>query len=180
MPSSLPHKASPRSTATSYYLAEGPYEDALKGNPLSAAGSTLNNSLGLDLEDHRYTEGNKDRNIRAHHTPLASPIQLTTYPPPSLHSLTSFSNSISASPNIAVSTSVPELSLINSSTGKLVRQWPSPSLLTHLVSSHTLLLSGSADGCIRTHDIRIGSKGDFGDENWQSLSPEWAPPGDHL
>ncbi|KAL5528994.1 hypothetical protein ACEPAG_4968 [Sanghuangporus baumii] len=82
----------------------------------------------------------------------------------SLHTITTFSNSISASPNIAISTGVPELSLINSSTGQLVRQWPSPSLLTHLVSSHTLLLSGSADGCIRTHDIRIGPKGDFGEQ----------------
>ncbi|EJD06087.1 uncharacterized protein FOMMEDRAFT_78690 [Fomitiporia mediterranea MF3/22] len=81
----------------------------------------------------------------------------------SLHTVTTFSNAISASPNIAISTGIPELALINSSTGALVRQWPAPSLLTHLVSSHTLLLSGSGDGYIRTHDIRIGPKGDFGE-----------------
>ncbi|KAI5119085.1 hypothetical protein M0805_004858 [Coniferiporia weirii] len=79
----------------------------------------------------------------------------------SLHTATTFSNSISASPNIAVSTSVPELALVNSSTGALVRQWSAPSLITHLVSSHTLLISGSADGYLRTHDVRVGKKGDF-------------------
>ena len=77
----------------------------------------------------------------------------------SLHSVTTFSNTISASPNLAVSTSVPELALVNSATGTLVRQSPSPSLITHLVSSHTLLISGSSDGCIRTHDVRIGRSG---------------------
>ncbi|THH06212.1 hypothetical protein EW145_g4234 [Phellinidium pouzarii] len=79
----------------------------------------------------------------------------------SLHTATTFSNSISASPNIAVSTAVPELVLINSSTGSLVKQWSTPSLITHLVSSHTLLISGSADGYLRTHDVRIDKKGDL-------------------
>ncbi|KAH8117576.1 ubiquitin carboxyl-terminal hydrolase-domain-containing protein [Phellopilus nigrolimitatus] len=79
----------------------------------------------------------------------------------SLHAVTTFSNAISASPNLAVSTNVPELALVNSSTGSLVRQSPVPSLITHLASSHTLLLSGSADGYLRTHDVRVGKKGDF-------------------
>lgn len=74
----------------------------------------------------------------------------------SAHTLTSFSNSISASPNIAVSTAGPELVLVNTTTGLSVRQWVVPSLVTHLVSSHTLLLSGSSDGYLRTHDMRAG------------------------
>ena len=74
--------------------------------------------------------------------------------------MTTFSNTISASPNIAAATNVPELLLINNSTGSLVRQWSAPSLITHLVSSHTLLLSGSADGFLRTHDVRVGKTAD--------------------
>lgn len=33
------------------------------------------------------------------------------------------------------------------------------------MSSHTFLLSGSADGYIRTHDVRIGKKGDFSESS---------------
>lgn len=83
----------------------------------------------------------------------------------SLHTVTTFSNAISASPNIAVATSIPELTLVNSSTGALVRQSPAPSLITHLVSSHTLLISGSADGFLRTHDVRIGKNGDYSESS---------------
>lgn len=75
--------------------------------------------------------------------------------------MTTFSNTISASPNFATATNVPELALVNGQTGSIVRQFSAPSLITHLVSSHTLLLSGSADGCLRTHDVRVHKSGDF-------------------
>lgn len=42
-------------------------------------------------------------------------------------------------------------------TGTVVRQTPTPSLITQLQSSHTMLLSGSADGYLRTHDPRSSS-----------------------
>lgn len=71
-------------------------------------------------------------------------------------SVTTFSNTSNSSPVFAVSTVGPELHLLNSMTGDVVRQTPSPSLITHLEFSHSLLLSGSSDGYVRTHDPRTG------------------------
>jgi hypothetical protein len=88
------------------------------------------------------------------------------YPPPmsfsftiqTRHSsnLTAFSNT-SNSNTIAASTSESELLYISSLTGLVVRQIPTPSLVTQLQSSHLMLLSGSADGYLRTHDPRMNS-----------------------
>lgn len=47
----------------------------------------------------------------------------------------------------------------------MVKQWPVSSLITQLVSSHTLLLSGSADGLIRTHDVRVKGRSDFSESH---------------
>ena len=74
-----------------------------------------------------------------------------------MHKVTSFS---STSSNIAISTSAPELVLVNNATGKPVRSTPVPSLVTHLVASSTLLVSGCADGFLRTHDFRTGKTGE--------------------
>ena len=92
-----------------------------------------------------FTSGSSARRAYAEHAHLASR---------SLPAITSFSNTISASHNIAISINAPELALLDTRTAAVVRQWPVNSLVTHLVSSHTLLLSGSADGTIRTHDVR--------------------------
>ena len=75
-------------------------------------------------------------------------------------SITTFSNNaVNSSNTIAVSTASPELLLLNSATGKLLKQTVTPSPITHLMFSHTNLLSGSTDGFIRAHDIRVP---DFG------------------
>ncbi|TDL27635.1 hypothetical protein BD410DRAFT_782767 [Rickenella mellea] len=84
---------------------------------------------------------------------------------PSPHTVTTFSNNPTNSPNIAISTAVPELVLINSSTGNIIQQTPVSSLITHLVFSHTLLLSGSADGHVRTHDVRVRSQTEYGESS---------------
>jgi len=41
-------------------------------------------------------------------------------------------------------------------TGSVSREIQTPSLVTHLEFSHSLLLSGAADGYLRTHDPRTG------------------------
>jgi PAB-dependent poly(A)-specific ribonuclease subunit 2 len=54
---------------------------------------------------------------------------------------------------------------INSVTGKVVLQSPTPSVVTHIQSSHSLLLSGSSDGYLRTHDPRASAGRTGGGEN---------------
>jgi PAB-dependent poly(A)-specific ribonuclease subunit 2 len=59
-----------------------------------------------------------------------------------------------ASPVLAASSTGPELLLLNSMTGSILRQAPTPSLISHLEFSHSAILSGASDGFIRTHDPR--------------------------
>ncbi|KAJ6525112.1 ubiquitin carboxyl-terminal hydrolase-domain-containing protein [Mycena sp. CBHHK59/15] len=68
--------------------------------------------------------------------------------------LTTFSNTSVASPVLAASTAGSELLLLNSMTGNILRQAPTPSLITQLEFSHSLILSGASDGYLRTHDPR--------------------------
>ncbi|KAF9821597.1 hypothetical protein IEO21_00443 [Rhodonia placenta] len=64
-----------------------------------------------------------------------------------------------ASPSIfALGTSTPELLLVNSGTGDVVRRSQVPSIMTHLVWSGLHLISGSSDGYLRTHDVREGTR----------------------
>ncbi|KAJ7063521.1 ubiquitin carboxyl-terminal hydrolase-domain-containing protein [Mycena amicta] len=72
-------------------------------------------------------------------------------PPPTLHT---FSNVSTASSVLAASSTSPELLLLNSMTGDILRQAPTPSLITHLEFSHSAILSGASDGFVRTHDPR--------------------------
>lgn len=72
-------------------------------------------------------------------------------PPPNLHT---FSNVSVASAVLAASSTGPELLLLNSMTGNILRQAPTPSLITHLEFSHSAILSGASDGYVRTHDPR--------------------------
>src|ERR1700733_1994811 len=77
--------------------------------------------------------------------------------------VTSFSNTAN-SHVVAASTSNMELLYINSTTGSVARQVPTPSIITQLEPSHSLLLSGSADGYLRTHDYRTSTSRSGGAE----------------
>lgn len=77
--------------------------------------------------------------------------------------IASFSNTTN-SHIIAASTSNMELLYINSTTGSISRQVPTPSVITHLEPSHSMLLSGSADGYLRTHDYRANTNRSGGAE----------------
>ncbi|CAK5279336.1 unnamed protein product [Mycena citricolor] len=68
--------------------------------------------------------------------------------------LTTFSNTSVASHTLAASSVGPELLLLNSATGAVLRQAPCPSLLTHLEFSHSSIFSGASDGLVRVHDPR--------------------------
>lgn len=76
-----------------------------------------------------------------------------------------FSNTYHSSHSIAVSLTTLELLFLNSMTGRNVRQIPTSSLLTHLVYSHSCLLSGSVDGFLRIHDPRTGATRNGGAES---------------
>ncbi|KAK7449653.1 poly(A)-specific ribonuclease [Stygiomarasmius scandens] len=81
-----------------------------------------------------------------------------------LSSITTFASS-SSSPNVAVATINNELLLLNAMTGSVSREIQTPSLVTHLEFSHSLLLSGAADGYLRTHDPRTGIIHNSGSES---------------
>ncbi|KAF9521074.1 hypothetical protein BS47DRAFT_1404191 [Hydnum rufescens UP504] len=50
--------------------------------------------------------------------------------------------------------------LVMNSAGTLIRTYPAPPMITHLRASHSILLSGGSDGYLRTHDLRLGSRGE--------------------
>ncbi|KAI0329853.1 hypothetical protein GY45DRAFT_1324455 [Cubamyces sp. BRFM 1775] len=70
--------------------------------------------------------------------------------------IATFSNKPSNSSAVAVATAAPELLLLNTQNGAVVRRTPAPALLTHLhyTASQTYFVSGDADGWIRLHDPR--------------------------
>ncbi|OBZ75634.1 PAB-dependent poly(A)-specific ribonuclease subunit PAN2 [Grifola frondosa] len=73
--------------------------------------------------------------------------------------ITAFSNPRITSSVIAAATAAPEVLMINSQTGDVLRRSPAPSVLTelHFAPSDMYFLSGSADGWLRLHDYRDGS-----------------------
>ncbi|PVG02168.1 hypothetical protein CPB86DRAFT_811668 [Serendipita vermifera] len=77
-------------------------------------------------------------------------------------SISTFTNR--ASTLIAV-TNKAEFLALNTSTGKIIRQVPCPPQVVVLHASHSLILSGSSDGFIRTHDFRTSTKRNSGAEN---------------
>ncbi|CAG8768565.1 12220_t:CDS:2, partial [Acaulospora colombiana] len=81
---------------------------------------------------------------------------------PANTSISTFTNR--ASTLIAVSNKAEFLAL-NTSTGKIIRQVPCPPQVVVLHASHSLILSGSSDGFIRTHDFRTSMKRNSGSEN---------------
>ncbi|KAF8636661.1 hypothetical protein AX17_003467 [Amanita inopinata Kibby_2008] len=70
--------------------------------------------------------------------------------------VTTFSDTSNASHHIAASTTNSQLVFLNSMTGKAIREVVTPSLITQLQFSRTVLLSGSCDGFLRIHDPRTG------------------------
>jgi hypothetical protein len=76
----------------------------------------------------------------------------------SMTTVTTFSNSSNPSKVLAASTDTPELLLLNALTGAVERKAPVSSTITHLHFSHSILLSGSSDGYLRTHDPRTGMR----------------------
>lgn len=77
--------------------------------------------------------------------------------------ITCFSNTTN-SHIITASTSDMELVYINSTTGSILRQVPTSSMITHLEPSYSMLLSGSVDGYLRTHDYRANTNRSGGAE----------------
>lgn len=55
-----------------------------------------------------------------------------------------------------------ELLVLNTTNGTVTRTIPCPPQVVHLHASHSLLLSGSSDGLLRTHDLRTPMKRTFG------------------
>lgn len=79
--------------------------------------------------------------------------------------ITTFSGTLSSSKTLAVSTSTPELVLLNTGTGSVTRQAPVPSIIQQLHFTHTFLLSGDSDGYLRCHDHRTGLRRENGSES---------------
>jgi PAB-dependent poly(A)-specific ribonuclease subunit 2 len=52
--------------------------------------------------------------------------------------------------------------LVNTYNGTVTREVSSPAMITHIQPSHTLVLSGSSDGNLRTHDFRTTGRKDDG------------------
>ncbi|KAG7086554.1 hypothetical protein E1B28_002503 [Marasmius oreades] len=71
----------------------------------------------------------------------------------------------SSFPGVAVSTVDMDLLMLNAMTGSVLRQIQLPSLVTQMVYSNSLLLSGAADGYLRAHDPRTGLMRNGGSES---------------
>ncbi|THH31551.1 hypothetical protein EUX98_g2646 [Antrodiella citrinella] len=70
------------------------------------------------------------------------------------HAITAFSNNAPNASIFYASTAAQELLAINSQTGDVVRKVSAMSIYSHLVHTHSFLVSASSDGSIRTHDVR--------------------------
>ena len=79
---------------------------------------------------------------------------LISYSVKSAAPLTTFCNSPGSTSTLVVGSTSAELTVLNVSTGDVIRQIPSSARVTRLESSPDVVVSGSADGYIRTHDIR--------------------------
>ncbi|KAI0247045.1 PAB-dependent poly-A-specific ribonuclease subunit PAN2, partial [Lactifluus subvellereus] len=80
-------------------------------------------------------------------------------------SITTFSSTLSSSKTLAVSTSAQEIVLLSSITGSVIRQASVPSVIRQLHFTHSYLLSGGSDGCLRCHDHRTGLRREGSAEN---------------
>ena len=89
--------------------------------------------------------------------------RITPFSPPA--SVTTFSSSLSSSKTLAVSTSTPEIVLLNTITGSVIRQASVSSVVRQLYFTHSYLLSGDSDGYLRCHDHRTGLRREGSAEN---------------
>ncbi|KAG8217260.1 PAB-dependent poly(A)-specific ribonuclease subunit PAN2 [Butyriboletus roseoflavus] len=77
---------------------------------------------------------------------------------PSPATVSAISPSTFSSTVVAVATTVPDIVLLNTMTGSVLRQASVPSHVTHLHFSHSTLLCASADGYVRAHDPRTAAR----------------------
>ncbi|GJJ12243.1 hypothetical protein Clacol_006484 [Clathrus columnatus] len=77
--------------------------------------------------------------------------------PPST-SVSTFASHPNNTHSLILATQTPELIMLNTTIGSPIRTMPVVSQVTHLQYSHSLLISGSVDGFIRTHDVRSGTR----------------------
>ncbi|KAL0580436.1 poly(A)-specific ribonuclease [Marasmius crinis-equi] len=82
----------------------------------------------------------------------------------SASSIATFASSANFSA-VAASTVDMDLLMLNAMTGRVLRQIQVPSLITQMVFSNSLMLSGAADGVLRTHDPRTGITRNGGSES---------------
>ncbi|KAI0293442.1 PAB-dependent poly-A-specific ribonuclease subunit PAN2 [Russula brevipes] len=80
-------------------------------------------------------------------------------------SVATFSSTLSSSKTLAVATLTPEITLLNSTTGSVIRQATVPSVIRQLHFTHSYLLSGDSDGFLRCHDHRTGLRREGSAEN---------------
>ena len=71
---------------------------------------------------------------------------------------TSFSNASGTTRGLAVATDAQELIHLNELTGDVIHRTNVPGIINQLHFSHSLLLSGSSDGYIRSYDLRNPSR----------------------
>ncbi|KAI0792843.1 ubiquitin carboxyl-terminal hydrolase-domain-containing protein [Abortiporus biennis] len=75
----------------------------------------------------------------------------------SSNAVTAVSNNAPNAPVFHACTAAQELLTLNAQTGDVVRKATAISIYTHLINTHSYLVSGSSDGYVRTHDSRTSS-----------------------
>ncbi|KDR81497.1 hypothetical protein GALMADRAFT_239478 [Galerina marginata CBS 339.88] len=75
---------------------------------------------------------------------------------PSLENIVTFSNTPPSSTFMVASLDSLEMAFLSPVSGAAMRKIPTTSILTQLELSHSMLISGSADGYLRIHDPRTG------------------------
>lgn len=78
---------------------------------------------------------------------------------------TTFSNAPGTTRGLAVATDAPELIYLNELTGDVIRRTAVSGIINQLHFSHSLLLTGSSDGYIKSYDTRNPSNGTESAEN---------------
>ncbi|KIJ44196.1 hypothetical protein M422DRAFT_252212, partial [Sphaerobolus stellatus SS14] len=81
---------------------------------------------------------------------------------PAPSSIVTFASHPNNSHSLVSATNTPELLMHNTSTGNPIRTLSCPAQISHLHFSQSVLISGSADGVLRTHDIRTSMRRDDG------------------
>jgi len=80
--------------------------------------------------------------------------------------MVTFSNTPSASSFLVASLDTLEMVFLSPATGTAMRKVSTTAILTQLELTHSMILSGSADGYLRVHDPRTGMGRSSGSENF--------------